>query len=103
MDDGEVPDHYYTHEGRLASFQSSQPVLGRKRGPKTLAWPHRGLDENAVSAIFRRTQEGRGGRTYNNHERPLTHSFGSLQERASTSNLLPTNPTMLCAIYVTRG
>ncbi|KAK7927336.1 hypothetical protein PG985_004334 [Apiospora marii] len=49
MDDGEVPDHYYTFEGRLASFQSSQPVSGRKRGPKTLAWPHRGLDENLLA------------------------------------------------------
>ncbi|KAK8868245.1 inhibitor of apoptosis domain-containing protein [Apiospora arundinis] len=49
MDDGEVPDHYYTFEGRLASFQASQPVSGRKRGPKTLAWPHKGLDENSLA------------------------------------------------------
>ncbi|KAK8080366.1 chromosome segregation protein BIR1 [Apiospora hydei] len=49
MDDGEVPDHYYTFEGRVASFQSSQPVSGRKRGPKTLAWPHKGLDENSLA------------------------------------------------------
>ncbi|KAK7956376.1 uncharacterized protein PG986_005598 [Apiospora aurea] len=49
MADGEVPDHYYTFEGRVASFQTSQPVSGRKRGPKTLAWPHKGLDENSLA------------------------------------------------------
>ncbi|KAK8042468.1 AT hook domain-containing protein [Apiospora phragmitis] len=59
MDDGEVPDHYYTFEGRLASFQSSQPVMGRKRGPKTLAWPHRGLDENSVSVPSGARADGR--------------------------------------------
>ncbi|KAI1339496.1 hypothetical protein F5Y15DRAFT_74589 [Xylariaceae sp. FL0016] len=49
MESGEIPDHYYTYDGRLASFQSSQPVSRRAstakaKGPKSLSWPHRTLD-----------------------------------------------------------
>ncbi|KAI1849380.1 hypothetical protein JX266_004875 [Neoarthrinium moseri] len=49
MDDGQIPEHYYTYDGRLASFQSVQPVSGRKstaknKGPKALAWPHKRIE-----------------------------------------------------------
>ena len=52
--DSEVPDHYYTFEGRLASFKAAQPVNRRRstatkaKGPKSLSWPHKRLDAAAV-------------------------------------------------------
>ncbi|KAI3332419.1 hypothetical protein HD806DRAFT_194051 [Xylariaceae sp. AK1471] len=44
MASGEMPEHYYTYDGRLASFQSSQQVVRRGsnakgRAPKALSWP----------------------------------------------------------------
>lgn len=55
MEGGEISDQYFTFEGRLASFQSAQPVSRRKsnakgRAPKPLAWPHKQLDPTAVSS-----------------------------------------------------
>jgi hypothetical protein len=44
MASGEMPEHYYTYDGRLASFQSSQQVVRRGstakgRAKKALSWP----------------------------------------------------------------
>ncbi|KAH9908507.1 hypothetical protein F4778DRAFT_350125 [Xylariomycetidae sp. FL2044] len=49
MASGEIPDHYMTYDGRLASFQTAQPVAGRTsntkgKAPKPLSWPHKLLD-----------------------------------------------------------
>ncbi|KAK5625352.1 hypothetical protein RRF57_001068 [Xylaria bambusicola] len=49
MASGEMPEEYYTLDGRLASFQTTQPVSRRAsttkaKVPKGLAWPHRNLD-----------------------------------------------------------
>ncbi|KAI0133010.1 inhibitor of apoptosis domain-containing protein [Xylariales sp. AK1849] len=65
MEDGEVPDHCFTYDGRLTSFQFAQPVLRRKsnakgRAPKALAWPHKQLDPNTLARAgfyFEPTQE----------------------------------------------
>lgn len=58
MDDGEVPEHYLTSEGRLASFHPSQPVTSRKsttkgKGPKALTWPHKRIDPTVVCHAVR--------------------------------------------------
>ncbi|KAI0484848.1 hypothetical protein GGR56DRAFT_46819 [Xylariaceae sp. FL0804] len=65
MDSGEIPDHYYTYEGRLASFRSHQPVTRRPsnakgRGPKALSWPHKQLNPEEFARagfIFEPTPE----------------------------------------------
>ncbi|KAI0970709.1 hypothetical protein F4678DRAFT_116025 [Xylaria arbuscula] len=49
MASGEMPEQYYTFDGRLASFQTTQPVARRGstvkgKAPKALAWPHKQLD-----------------------------------------------------------
>ncbi|KAM0810047.1 putative BIR-domain-containing protein [Seiridium cardinale] len=54
MEDTEMPDHYFTHEGRLASFHSAQPVANRKptakgKGPKALTWPHKRIDPTSLA------------------------------------------------------
>lgn len=65
--DSEVPDQYYTFEGRLASFLAAQPVNRRRsvstkaaKGPKSLSWPHKQLDPAAVrvSATRRPRDDG---------------------------------------------
>ncbi|KAI0021232.1 hypothetical protein F4780DRAFT_293780 [Xylariomycetidae sp. FL0641] len=48
MEAGEVPDHYYTYEGRFASFRPAQPAARRTsnakgRASKAPAWPHKKL------------------------------------------------------------
>ncbi|ORY64835.1 uncharacterized protein BCR38DRAFT_408599 [Pseudomassariella vexata] len=53
MDGDEVADHYFTYDGRLASFHSAQPVRRRSnakgRAPKALTWPHRRLDPASLA------------------------------------------------------
>ncbi|KAI0098305.1 hypothetical protein GGR51DRAFT_565758 [Nemania sp. FL0031] len=49
MESSEMPEQYYTHEGRLASFQSSQQTARRGstakgKAAKALSWPHKQLD-----------------------------------------------------------
>ncbi|TGJ85856.1 hypothetical protein E0Z10_g2933 [Xylaria hypoxylon] len=49
MESDEMSDRYYTYDGRLASFQSAQPVARRAstskgKVPKALSWPHRRLN-----------------------------------------------------------
>ncbi|KAI1367657.1 hypothetical protein F5Y08DRAFT_297911 [Xylaria arbuscula] len=49
MASGEMPEQYYTFDGRLDSFQTVQPVSRRAstskgKVPKGLAWPHKKLD-----------------------------------------------------------
>ncbi|KAH8680705.1 hypothetical protein BX600DRAFT_428688 [Xylariales sp. PMI_506] len=49
MEDTEVPDHYFTYDGRLASFQLAQSASAKKstaksKASKTLAWPHKQID-----------------------------------------------------------
>ncbi|KAI0905265.1 hypothetical protein F4823DRAFT_566945 [Ustulina deusta] len=49
MASGEMPEQYYTFDGRLASFQTTQPVARRGstakgKAPKALSWPHKQLD-----------------------------------------------------------
>lgn len=63
--DSEVPDQYYTFEGRLATFKTAQLVNRRRsvstkaaKGPKSLSWPHKRLDPAAVRvSAVRRTGE----------------------------------------------
>ncbi|KAI8628206.1 hypothetical protein F5Y19DRAFT_145055 [Xylariaceae sp. FL1651] len=54
MESGEMPDQYYTYDGRLASFQSSQQVARRAsnakgRAPKILSWPHKRLNPESFA------------------------------------------------------
>lgn len=55
MEDGETPDHYFTYDGRLASFQAGQPVSRQKssksKTPKALAWPHKRIDPKSVCGL----------------------------------------------------
>ncbi|KAI1133215.1 hypothetical protein F5Y10DRAFT_131483 [Nemania abortiva] len=49
MESSEMPEQYYTHEGRLASFQSTQQTARRGstakgKAAKALSWPHKQLD-----------------------------------------------------------
>ncbi|GAW10799.1 hypothetical protein ANO14919_001340 [Xylariales sp. No.14919] len=49
MESDEMSDRYYTCDGRLASFQSAQPVprrasIAKGKAPKAIAWPHKRLD-----------------------------------------------------------
>lgn len=43
-----MADHYFTHDGRLASFKSAQPVArpsnAKGKAPKAIAWPHKQLN-----------------------------------------------------------
>ncbi|RYP09617.1 hypothetical protein DL764_001159 [Monosporascus ibericus] len=50
----DTPDQYFTCDGRLASFQITQPATKRKsnakgKAAKTLAWPHRDLDPESLA------------------------------------------------------
>ena len=54
MDLDEIPDQYFTYDGRLASFQVSKPAGKRKsntkgKAAKALTWPHQHLDPESVS------------------------------------------------------
>ncbi|KAI1097685.1 hypothetical protein F4804DRAFT_155558 [Jackrogersella minutella] len=49
MDSDEIPDQYFTYDGRLASFKIAQPVARRPsnakgKASKALVWPHKQLD-----------------------------------------------------------
>ncbi|KAJ8126002.1 hypothetical protein O1611_g7635 [Lasiodiplodia mahajangana] len=49
MESSEIPEQYYTHEGRLASFQPAQQAARRGstakgKAAKALSWPHKRLD-----------------------------------------------------------
>ncbi|KAI0873541.1 hypothetical protein GGS24DRAFT_384532 [Hypoxylon argillaceum] len=49
MESSEMPEQYYTHDGRLASFQSTQQAARRGsnakgKASKALSWPHKKLD-----------------------------------------------------------
>ncbi|KAI1420794.1 hypothetical protein F5Y12DRAFT_771330 [Xylaria sp. FL1777] len=49
MASGEMPEQYYTFDGRLASFQTTQPAARRGstakgKAPKAFSWPHKLLD-----------------------------------------------------------
>ncbi|RYP59600.1 hypothetical protein DL769_008465 [Monosporascus sp. CRB-8-3] len=50
----DTPDQYFTCDGRLASFQITQPATKRKsnakgKAAKSLAWPHRHLDPESFA------------------------------------------------------
>ncbi|KAI0404633.1 hypothetical protein F4802DRAFT_566820 [Xylaria palmicola] len=50
----EMPEHYYTHDGRLSSFQPPQPAARRGsnakgKAAKALAWPHKRLDPDTLA------------------------------------------------------
>ncbi|RYP62639.1 hypothetical protein DL771_009632 [Monosporascus sp. 5C6A] len=50
----DTPDQYFTCDGRLASFQITQPATKRKsnakgKAAKPLAWPHRHLDAESFA------------------------------------------------------
>ncbi|KAI1434476.1 hypothetical protein GGR50DRAFT_662629 [Xylaria sp. CBS 124048] len=54
MESDETPEHYYTYDGRLESFQP--PQTGGRRGstakgkaPKALTWPHKQLDPDVFA------------------------------------------------------
>ncbi|KAI0814006.1 hypothetical protein GGR55DRAFT_490837 [Xylaria sp. FL0064] len=45
----EMPEQYYTFDGRLASFQTTHPVarrasMAKAKAPKAFSWPHKRLD-----------------------------------------------------------
>ncbi|KAI0541542.1 hypothetical protein GGR58DRAFT_456429 [Xylaria digitata] len=49
MESDEMSDRYYTYDGRLASFQTAQPVarrasIAKGKVPKALSWPHKRLN-----------------------------------------------------------
>ncbi|KAI0458592.1 hypothetical protein F5B21DRAFT_398802 [Xylaria acuta] len=49
MESSEMPEQYYTHDGRVASFHPAKPAAGRGssakgKAPKALSWPHKRLD-----------------------------------------------------------
>ncbi|KAI0447660.1 hypothetical protein F4803DRAFT_499025 [Xylaria telfairii] len=49
MESSEMPEQYYTHDGRIASFYPAKPAARRGsnakgKAPKALSWPHKRLD-----------------------------------------------------------
>ncbi|KAI2470983.1 hypothetical protein F4781DRAFT_388347 [Annulohypoxylon bovei var. microspora] len=49
MEGDEIPDQFFTYDGRLASFKAAHPVARRPsnakgKGPKTITWPHEDLN-----------------------------------------------------------
>ncbi|KAH6659026.1 hypothetical protein BKA67DRAFT_685634 [Truncatella angustata] len=45
MEEGDVPEHYYTQEGRLASFHStSRKPTAKGKASKSLTWPHKRIE-----------------------------------------------------------
>jgi hypothetical protein len=59
----DIADQYYTYDGRLASFQSAQPLSKRRtsnatsKAPKSIKWPHSSLPAEQVIAVFWRLLE----------------------------------------------
>jgi hypothetical protein len=99
MEGGEIPDQYFTFEGRLASFQSAQPVSRRKsnakgRAPKPLAWPHKQLDPTAVCSYVPCASYG-----CEIWLQLTDFDAHSLLEPVSTSNLHQNCPTMRSVSY----
>ncbi|RYC63588.1 hypothetical protein CHU98_g2626 [Xylaria longipes] len=48
MEPSEMPEQYYTHDGRVASFHPAKPARrgsnAKGKAPKVLSWPHKQLD-----------------------------------------------------------
>ena len=48
MGDDAMDDHYFTYEGRLASFQKSKKRGSTAKGSKALNWPHKKISPESV-------------------------------------------------------